>query len=630
MTAWHALKNVARLRAGDKVLVHAGAGGVGMASIQIAKYFGAEVIASAGSPAKRALLKTLGVDHVIDSRRGDFAERVMELTDRRGVDVVVNALAGEAIPMGLSCLAEFGRFIEIGKRDIYQNSKLPMWHLRKNASFHVVAMDAVFAGDESLTRELLAEVTALVTEGKLGPLPYRSFPANRADAAFRLMAAGKHTGKVLLNMAAPFVPAEAEPLRTPFSVDPEATYLVTGGFGGFGKVLARWLADRGARHLVLTGRQGSAAAGAQDFIADLNESGVAVAAVAADVGTEEGIGAIFCAVEASGRPLKGVFHLAMVIDDAPLASLTPERFRSVLAPKAYGAWLLHEQSKSSPLDAFVMFSSASSIFGNPGQGNYAAANAFLDALAHHRRALGLPALAVNWGVLGGEGYVARNEKVAEFLSRQGTEALAPSEVTALLETFLDSAATQMMALRVDWSKWRQSFRGLLENPLVERVFAAGLESEETPGKTSDWRSRIEAAAAQDREAVVVQALQEIIGSVLRVNPESLRPDQPLTDLGLDSLMGVEIENLIDSSIGVTLPPASLLRARTIGQIAALLNEHLGGAKSGTSPTAASTVEVEEVSAEEINFEALADEDLERLVATDTKSAEVVRGGVAAG
>lgn len=630
MTAWHALKNVARLRSGDKVLVHAGAGGVGMASIQIAKYFGAEVIASAGSPAKRAFLKTLGVDHVIDSRRGDFAERVLALTGRRGVDVVVNALAGEAIPMGLACLAEFGRFIEIGKRDIYQNSKLPMWHLRKNASFHVVAMDAVFAGDEALTRDLLAEVTALVAEGKLGPLPYRSFPANRADAAFRLMAAGKHTGKVLLNMAAPFVPAEAEPLRTPFAVDPEATYLVTGGFGGFGRVLARWLADRGARHLVLTGRQGSAAAGADDFIAELNEAGVAVAAVAADVGTEDGVGSIFNAIEASGRPLKGIFHLAMVIDDAPLASLTPERFHSVLAPKAYGAWLLHEHSKSSPLDAFVMFSSASSIFGNPGQGNYAAANAFLDALAHHRRALGLPGLAVNWGVLGGEGYVARNEKVAEFLSRQGTEALAPSEVTALLETFLDSAATQMMALRVDWSKWRQSFRGLLENPLVERVFAAGLESEETPGKTSDWRSRIEAAAPDDKEAVVVQALQEIIGSVLRVNPESLRPDQPLTDLGLDSLMGVEIENLIDSSIGVTLPPASLMRARTIGQIATLLSEHLGGAKSAGAPASVPAAVVEEVSPEEINFEELADEDLERLVATDAKSEEVVRGGVAAG
>jgi NAD(P)-dependent dehydrogenase (short-subunit alcohol dehydrogenase family)/acyl carrier protein len=542
---------------------------------------------------------------------------------------VVNALAGEAIPMGLSCLAEFGRFIEIGKRDIYQNSKLPMWHLRKNASFHVVAMDAVFAGDEALARELLAEITALVAAGRLGPLPYRSFPANRADAAFRLMAAGKHTGKVLLNLAAPFLPAAGEPLPTPFAVDPGATYLVTGGFGGFGKVLARWLADRGARHLVLTGRSGAAAPGAEEFINELSAAGTEVTAVSADVGTKEGVDAIFRAVAASGCPLKGIFHLAMVIDDALLASLTPERFRTVLAPKALGAWLLHERSMDCPLDAFVMFSSASSVFGNPAQGNYAAANAFLDALAHHRRALGRPALAVNWGVLGGEGYVARNEKVAEYLARQGTEALAPSEVTALLETFLDSAATQMLALRVDWSKWRQSFRGLQDNPLLERVFAAGLGAEETSGKTSDWRARLDAAAPGDREAVVVQALQEIVGSVLRVNPKSLRPDQPLADLGLDSLMGVEIENLIEGSIGVTLPPASLMRARTIGQIAVLLNEHLGGVKSAAAPAAAPVAEVEELSAEEINFEELADEDLERLVA-GVKDTEEVRGGVAAG
>ncbi|MFM8684280.1 MAG: MDR/SDR family oxidoreductase, partial [Chthoniobacterales bacterium] len=284
MTAWHSLVNVARLRAGEKILVHAGAGGVGMAAIQIAHHLGAEVIASAGSPGKRALLNTLGVAHVIDSRRGDFAEEVKRLTGGRGVDVVLNALAAEAIPMGLSCLAEFGRFIEIGKRDIYQNSKLPMWHLRKNASFHVVAMDAVFAGDATLTKELMAEITALVAEGKLRPLLHRSFPANRLDAAFRLMAGGRHTGKVILNFAEPFVPREGELPARPFRIDGEALYLVTGGFGGFGKSLARWLVEQGARHLVLTSRQGAAAEGASELIAELNASGAEVLAVAADVG----------------------------------------------------------------------------------------------------------------------------------------------------------------------------------------------------------------------------------------------------------------------------------------------------------------------------------------------------------
>jgi acyl transferase domain-containing protein/NADPH:quinone reductase-like Zn-dependent oxidoreductase/SAM-dependent methyltransferase/acyl carrier protein len=631
MTAWHALVNVARLRAGETVLVHAGAGGVGMAAVQIAQHLGAKVIASAGSSGKRSLLQTLGVSEVIDSRRGDFAERVMELTDRKGVDVVINALASEAIPMGLSCLAEFGRFIEIGKRDIYQNSKLPMWHLRRNASFHVVAMDAVFAGDAKLTRELMAEIAGLVDEGKLRPLPFRSFPANRVDAAFRLMAAGKHIGKVILCFAEPFIARKGDLPRPAFAADPAATYLITGGFGGFGKVLARWLVDCGARHLVLTGRQGEATPGAAAFIDELRQLGVETLPVKADAGSPKGVKQLFASIRALGRPLKGVFHLAMVIDDAPLQDLTPERFATVMAPKALGAWLIHQETRSMDLDAFVMFSSVSSVFGNPAQGNYSAANAFLDSLAHHRRALGLPGLAVNWGVLGGDGYVARNEKVAEYLARQGTEALTPAEVITLLESFIDANATQVAALRVDWVKWRQSFRGLQENPLLERIFAAGLEFEESSGGTGDWRGRIEAASPEQRHSVIVQALQEVVGSVLRVKPETLREDQPLTDLGLDSLMGVEIENLIESSIGVTLPPTSLMRARTIGQIAVIISSHLGGGDRRSEPVSAAgggQVAAEEaVTVSQIDLDALSDEDLDLLMGETTP--EVAKGSATA-
>ena len=257
MTAWHALQNVARLRNGERVLVHAGAGGVGMAAIQIALHLGADVIASAGSPSKRALLKTLGVKHVIDSRRGDFAEAVMKLTDGKGVDVVLNALAAEAIAMGLSCLAEFGRFIEIGKRDIYQNSRIPLRPLRNNASFHVVAMDAIFHGNEELTREMLEQISELVEKGALRPLPYRAFPACRIDSAFRLMAGGKHIGKVVVAFPTPFVPRRGELPGPGFEVKPGGCYLITGAFGGYGKVLARWLVDCGARHLVLTSRSGA-------------------------------------------------------------------------------------------------------------------------------------------------------------------------------------------------------------------------------------------------------------------------------------------------------------------------------------------------------------------------------------
>ena len=249
MTAWHALQNVARMRKGERILVHAGAGGVGMAAIQIAHYLGAEVIATAGSTAKRALLETLGVKHVIDSRRGDFTDAVMDLTGRRGVDVVLNALAAEAIPMGLACLAEFGRFIEIGKRDIYQNSRIPLWPMRRNASFHVVAMDAVFSGNEALTRQMLEDISGLVETGILHPLPFRSFPASRVDSAFRLMAQGKHIGKVVVAFPESFLPPRGEPFRPTFAIDPEGSYLITGAFGGFGKVLAHWLVEGGARQL---------------------------------------------------------------------------------------------------------------------------------------------------------------------------------------------------------------------------------------------------------------------------------------------------------------------------------------------------------------------------------------------
>jgi acyl transferase domain-containing protein/NAD(P)-dependent dehydrogenase (short-subunit alcohol dehydrogenase family)/acyl carrier protein len=614
MTAWYALKTVARMKAGEMILVHAGAGGVGMAAIQIAHHLGAEVIASAGSATKRALLKTLGVKHVIDSRRGDFAESVMELTNGRGVDVVLNALASEAIPMGLSCLAESGRFIEIGKRDIYLNSRIPLWSLRRNSSFHVVAMDAVFAGDEEQTRELMAEIAGLVEKGRLTPLPFRSFPASRIDAAFRLMAGGKHTGKVVVAFADAFVLRKGEPPLPAFAVKPDAAYLITGGLGGFGRVLSEWLVECGARHLVLTSRSGASTPEAVAFLEKLQSRGVETKVIKADVGSPKDVKRLIKEADSASVPLKGVFHLAMVIDDAPLSALTSERLRTVMAPKAHGAWLLHESTKAMGLDCFVMFSSVSSIFGNPAQGNYAAANAFLDSLAHHRRALGLPALTINWGALGGEGYVARNERVAEFLARQGTGAITPGEVTRLIESFLTANVTQVAAIRVDWAKWRQSFRGMQENPLVERIFAGGVEVQETSGAKNDWRLRIESASTEEREGVIGQAVREVVGSVLRVKPESLRDDQPLTDLGLDSLMGVEIENSLEASIGVALPPASLMRARTLGQIVTLIAEHMGSKAS--VPAAAPVPAVASVPAATVDLEALSDEEIDRLLGAD--------------
>jgi acyl transferase domain-containing protein/NADPH:quinone reductase-like Zn-dependent oxidoreductase/NAD(P)-dependent dehydrogenase (short-subunit alcohol dehydrogenase family)/SAM-dependent methyltransferase/acyl carrier protein len=617
LTSWYALKNVARLQPGERVLVHAGAGGVGMAAIQIAHHLGAEVIASAGSATKRALLQTLGVKHVIDSRRGDFAEAIMELTSRRGVDVVLNALAGEAIPMGLSCLADGGRFIEIGKRDIYQNSRIPLWPLRRNASFHVVAMDSVFAGDESLTRQMLGELTDLVERSVLRPLPFRVFPANCVDAAFRLMASGKHIGKVVVSFSEPFVPRRGEPLVPKFEIKPDGCYLITGAFGGFGKVLANWLVKCGARYLILSSRSGAHTPEAEAFVQKLRDRGTTVQIVKADASSHQDVARLLEEVRSLGQPLRGIFHLAMVIDDAPLAALTRERMASVIGPKALGAWWLHQGTRDMSLDCFVMFSSMSAIFGNAAQGNYGAANAFLDSLAHHRRALGLPALTINWGVLGGEGYVARNERVAEFLAKQGTTGLSPAEVMSILESSLRAGTTQVAAIRVDWAKWKTFFRGMQESGLFKRVLAS-MQSQETSGATSDWRNKIEVAPANEKEGVIAQAVREVVGAVLRVKPDTLRDDQPLTDLGLDSLMGVEIENSLELATGVAVPPTSLMRARTIGQIAALIAGHIGGGGSTKSPVEAGGPAKPLITATEVDLEALSGEEIERFLGDDER------------
>jgi NAD(P)-dependent dehydrogenase (short-subunit alcohol dehydrogenase family)/acyl carrier protein len=546
---------------------------------------------------------------------------VMDITEGRGVEIVLNSMAAEAIPMGLSCLAPFGRFVEIGKRDIYQNSRLPLWPMRQNGSFHVVAMDAVFDGDAELTRQLLDEVAVLAEQGALNPLPFRAFPASRVDGAFRLMAQGKHIGKVVVSFADALVVRRAVPREPGFEVKSDGTYLITGAFGGFGRVLADWLVDQGAQHLVLAGRREPTEPEAVAFLKRLDEKGIDAKVVKADVGKPDDVQRLVAEIDASGHPLRGVFHLAMVIDDAPMSALNHERMLKVMAPKAHAAWLLHERTKHADLDCFVMFSSVSSILGNPGQANYAAANAFLDSLAHHRHAMGLPALVVNWGALGGEGYVARNERVAEYLSRQGTTPLTPGEVTALLNKFLAAGVPQVMSLRVDWAKWRQAYRGLQENPLLQYVFAAGGETTEKGGMSSDWQNRIKSASEEERGGLIEQAVREIVGQVLRVKPDTLRADQPLTDLGLDSLMAVEMETLIESTIGVALPPASLMQARTIGLLAAKIGDHLGKAEGSESPVVTPQVEAETVGADEVDLSALSDDDVEGLLGDDPNLAQ---------
>jgi len=368
MTAWYALHNLGKIQRGEKILIHAATGGVGLAAVQIAQLAGAEIFATAGSEEKRAWLRNLGIRHVMDSRSTAFAEKIRHITKGAGVDLVLNSLAGEAIGKGLSILAPGGRFLEIGKRDIYANSPIGLRPLRNNISMFVIDMGQVMAEQPQAVQSLLLAVLKLFRSGRLQPLQHQSLPISQAAAAFRLMAQAKHIGKIVLTTQ----DTDAAPLRMPparpIAFSAKASYLITGGLGGFGLAVARWLVDSGARNLVLCGKTGDIASEAKRAVAQLRRLGAKVLVVKADVSIASEVARVLAAIKVAMPPLRGVFHAAMILDDGLLSQQTEERFTRVVGPKAIGAWNLHAALAKAPLDYFVMFSSISALrLAQPGQ-----------------------------------------------------------------------------------------------------------------------------------------------------------------------------------------------------------------------------------------------------------------------
>jgi acyl transferase domain-containing protein/NADPH:quinone reductase-like Zn-dependent oxidoreductase len=391
VTAHYALHTLARMAPGERVLIHSATGGVGLAAIQLCQRASVEIFATAGSPEKREYLRSLGIEHVYDSRSLDFADEILACTNGEGVDVVLNSLAGEAITRGLEILRARGRFVEIGKRDIYGDSKLGLFPFRKSIAFFGLDMGA----PGILDPQLLDLIASQLADGSLKPLPRTVFDVADAEQAFRLMAQAKHIGKVVLSLERPQYDVMQHDRLT---FRPDASYLITGGFGGFGIAVAEWMVEQGARHLVLLSRTGAPRSEDAAALAAL-EGRVHVVRRAADVADESDVARVLAEVRDTMPPLRGVVHAAMVLDDGMLTQIDAERLERVLAPKIAGAWNLHRQTLDQRLDFFVLFSSIASVIGNPVQGNYAAANAFLDALSAFRRSRGLPSLTVSWGAL---------------------------------------------------------------------------------------------------------------------------------------------------------------------------------------------------------------------------------------
>ncbi|WP_158884798.1 type I polyketide synthase [Amycolatopsis anabasis] len=565
LTAYHSLCHLAGLGRGDRILIHTATGGVGLAAVQIARWKGAEIFATAGSPEKRALLRTMGIRHVADSRSLDFAEEFLAATHGQGVDVVLNTLAGPAIQRNLELLAPYGRYLELTKKDIVGDGRLALRALGRNISFHVVDVADMGRSDPKRVSAIVREVLRHLETGDLAPLPYRTFPAGDAAGAFRHLARAKHIGKVLLSFqdeTAAVSPPAARPRRA--VVRPDATYLVTGGLGGIGAKIAEWLADRGARYLFLLGRSPLDASADQERVAAIEawkRTGAEVRYEAVDVADEAAMRSVLDGIARRGwPPIRGVLHAAGVHAYHPIGELDAAKISAVLRPKVTGSLVLDRLLRGTPLDFFVLFSSASALLSSPLLGGYAAANAFLDGLAHHRRRRGEPATSVNWGAWASVGMASRALREANRSLPAGTGDFEPATGLAILERLLGDDATQAAALVIDWPEWSRAHPRAARSPLLARLVPRNGEAEATPVAPPRTGN------GGDRREVITRYLVDQLAAGLGMPPERIDLRRPLNRLGLDSLTAVELKNRVSRDLGVTLPVVTLLSDYTLAEL----------------------------------------------------------------
>ena len=574
--------DIADLKAGERVLIHAAAGGVGLAAVQLAQAAGAEVFATA-SASKQAYLRSLGVTQIFDSRTTNFGGEILEATDGAGVDVVLNSLTGEGfIDASLACLRKGGRFVELARRDILSEEEMAA--VRPDVAYAILELDVLKEQDPARPGAALRNIMERLEAGELKPLIHSRWPLAEAGAAMEYMRDARHIGKIVLTRP-PLVDGRLRQDRT---------YLVTGGLGGIGCALAGWLAERGAGAIVLNGRRAPDPE-AEETIAALRERGVTVRVELADVTDAGAVDAMFERIKGELPPLGGVIHSVGVLSDASLANQSRERFEQVLRPKVLGAWHLHRSTADCDLDLFVLFSSVAGILGNPGQANHAAANTFLDQLAAHRRALGLPGQAIAWGAWSGLGEAEeQRERIARRREAAGTGWFSPEQGLRVFDRLLREDPTTSVVLAADWSVFGEAVEGRAS--LFEDLLPAAEDaSEDASGASEDLLSMLEVTPAAGREELFVSFLQQEVQAVLRL-PAAPAPAVGFFDLGIDSLMAVELRNRLNRAFAghYVAPNTLVFDYPDIASLAGHLVGELGEIESAPTPAPEAQPEPERV------------------------------------
>ncbi|WP_246258391.1 type I polyketide synthase [Amycolatopsis anabasis] len=570
LTAFYALRDLASLRSGESVLVQAAAGGVGMAAVQLARHWGAEVFGTA-SPGKWDALRECGFDdaHLASSRTVGFEAKFRSVTGGRGVDVVLDSLAGEFVDAGLRLLPRGGRFVEMGKTDV----RVPDEVADQYAGVVYRAFDLLEAGPERIA-EMLAELVGLFEAGALRPLPVTTWDVRRAGDAFRFVSRARQVGKVVLTL--------------PRRLDPRGTVLITGGTGALGGLVARQMVtEHGVRHLVLTSRRGPEAPGAAELKAELTALGAEVTVAACDAADRAALASLLERIPAE-HSLTGVVHAAGVLDDGVLESLTPERVDAVLRPKADAAANLHQLTRDQDLAAFVLFSSISGVLGAAGQANYAAANTFLDALAQHRQHRGLPAVSLAWGAWARSGGMADELGEADRarLARGGILPLSDEDGLALFDAVLGSDRGLIAPMAVDLAAVGSQgtvapmFRGLVR-PSPRRAAATG----RSVTSASSLQQRLTGQARDEQIRLLLGLVREETARVLgHASAEAVEVTKTFRELGSDSLTAVELRNRLNTVTGIRLSTTVVFDHPTPQVLAEHLRAELVGAESEAAVT----------------------------------------------